>query len=298
MENLHACPVAQLCLRQDSWYTLKGLIAWLRRFILFFQETCIKSRKITCPRGPLVVEEIANAGKCVMRISQRAHFKEDINTKIISKDSPLYQLQPFVDHDGLLKVSGRLHNAQLKEDTKHPIILPGRCEFHPNVKKSKKNAQQPSVSNEHSKITVNVTLRSGTETQCERNPVIETKSVKNKTKSVGNETKTVTNDTESVPVVLQSEVKIMKSTQITTPTARNVSNALPRNDGATSTSNPSHNNGTTTARNVSNASQENDGNLNTSSHTHNNESRTTAPVAAASSQTKIGQEHTFRCACI
>ena len=35
-------------------------------------------------------------------------------------------LQPCVGPDKLLRVVGRLENADLPTDTKHPIILPGR----------------------------------------------------------------------------------------------------------------------------------------------------------------------------
>ena len=38
--------------------------------------------------------------------------------------SSLYQLDPFVDDDGILRVSGRLRRASLSDDMKFPIILP------------------------------------------------------------------------------------------------------------------------------------------------------------------------------
>ena len=38
----------------------------------------------------------------------------------------LKNLRPCVENDMLLRVDGRLENAELPTDTKHPLILPGR----------------------------------------------------------------------------------------------------------------------------------------------------------------------------
>lgn len=44
----------------------------------------------------------------------------------IPKSSPLWSLDPFIDQNGLLKVGGRLAEADLGPDEKRPLILPGR----------------------------------------------------------------------------------------------------------------------------------------------------------------------------
>ena len=43
----------------------------------------------------------------------------------LSKNSFIIKLSP-VFHDGLLRVGGRLDNAKVSYDVKHPIILPGK----------------------------------------------------------------------------------------------------------------------------------------------------------------------------
>lgn len=48
----------------------------------------------------------------------------------IHKNSKLMSFFPFLDRNGLLRVSGRLENSDLNFDAKHPIILP---EHHPVV---------------------------------------------------------------------------------------------------------------------------------------------------------------------
>ncbi|XP_039642648.1 uncharacterized protein LOC120549660 [Perca fluviatilis] len=42
----------------------------------------------------------------------------------LSKKSPLRKLNPFIDEDGLLRIGGRLTNADLPSDERHPVILP------------------------------------------------------------------------------------------------------------------------------------------------------------------------------
>ena len=41
----------------------------------------------------------------------------------VTKTSPFYRLDPFVDR-GLLRVGGRLNHADIPEESKHPVILP------------------------------------------------------------------------------------------------------------------------------------------------------------------------------
>ena len=38
--------------------------------------------------------------------------------------SCLYKLDPFVDEDGLLRISGRIHHVAIVPEVKHPFILP------------------------------------------------------------------------------------------------------------------------------------------------------------------------------
>lgn len=73
--------------------------------------------------------EYENALLILLRIVQMEVFCDefrDIQSDGISKTSKIFSLNPFInDHDGLLRVSGRLENAsQLNYDQKHPIILP------------------------------------------------------------------------------------------------------------------------------------------------------------------------------
>ena len=44
--------------------------------------------------------------------------------KRMLKKSDLYRLDPFTDHDGILRVGGRLRRAEMSNGEKHPVILP------------------------------------------------------------------------------------------------------------------------------------------------------------------------------
>ena len=70
----------------------------------------------------------------ILSCVQRQHFKDDINslvdsTSVVKKSSPIFKLDPVVI-EGLLRVGGRLKNAQLNFNARHPIILP---KYHPIV---------------------------------------------------------------------------------------------------------------------------------------------------------------------
>lgn len=62
------------------------------------------------------------------RETQAMHFQEEINClrsgQSVSKRSQLYTLHPVLDENGVLRVGGRIHEAQEKYDKRHPVILP------------------------------------------------------------------------------------------------------------------------------------------------------------------------------
>ncbi|XP_018374646.1 PREDICTED: uncharacterized protein LOC108768615 [Trachymyrmex cornetzi] len=59
---------------------------------------------------------------------QQSHFKHEIETLNrggrLSKANPLVKLTPYIDKFGIIRVGGRLQQASLEHDTKHPVILP------------------------------------------------------------------------------------------------------------------------------------------------------------------------------
>ncbi|XP_071961249.1 uncharacterized protein [Antedon mediterranea] len=73
-------------------------------------------------------DELAMAKLCLFQQQQEVAFGQELDSlksgKSISGSSPLSKLRPFMGPDGLLRITGRLQQADLSYDEKHPIILP------------------------------------------------------------------------------------------------------------------------------------------------------------------------------
>jgi len=102
--------------RVSDWNKMKRVMALVLRF------TKICRKQVAFETARLQVDEIEEAGKLLIRMSQRKYFPDKIvKTKWLAK------LNPFTDVDGLLKVAGRLKNSSQPEQIKFPIILPKRA---------------------------------------------------------------------------------------------------------------------------------------------------------------------------
>lgn len=83
-----------------------------------------------CPRPYLTASELSNATTKILLLTQQETFSEEL--RLLSKGLPLHRnsrllpLSPYLDKDGLIRVGGRLSNANLEENKKHPIILPSK----------------------------------------------------------------------------------------------------------------------------------------------------------------------------
>ena len=129
--------------RFSSWTRLKRIVAWTLRYkgMLRRQSQLRKENKKINRQSskseivPLTVCEIRDAEEVIIKHVQNQSFKEDMQAlsrvtqekqdkKIaVKKCSNIYKLDPFMEN-GFIRVGGRLHNAPIKIDAKHPIILP------------------------------------------------------------------------------------------------------------------------------------------------------------------------------
>ncbi|KAK3727738.1 hypothetical protein QZH41_005197 [Actinostola sp. cb2023] len=92
---------------------------------------------------PVNVEEIQNAEKKIILEVQKEAFTDERTTlrslglkdeigrdcarqrnKEMKKTSQLYQLDPFLDRESILRVGGRIRHASISDEVKHPAILP------------------------------------------------------------------------------------------------------------------------------------------------------------------------------
>ena len=141
--------LSRLIERYSSWDRLRRAVAWLLRFKTWFIEKyrggSVNLRPQCClERGPLLsVEEVKCAEREVIKHVQRLFFPDVIKAmqRISSSKPPrqvaselksfkipayMRKLHPFLDDVGILRVGGRLENALIKYEAKHPIILPYR----------------------------------------------------------------------------------------------------------------------------------------------------------------------------
>ena len=105
-----------------------------------------QSVKLNEDRSPLTVQELKGAELAIIRFTQFHSFEHELRTLEqvsnskskheeqssskkneiqVGKTSSIYRLDPFMDK-GLLRVGGRLNNAVIPQESKHPIILPSK----------------------------------------------------------------------------------------------------------------------------------------------------------------------------
>ena len=119
--------VADWRLAPEKFSSLSHLIrvtAWVMRFVNNCQ--CLADERMS---GNLSHEEIADAEMCVFRSAQREEFPQEYKMlssgKPIPATSPLRGLLPVLDEYGVMRLSGRLQNAEfLPYEMQHPILLP------------------------------------------------------------------------------------------------------------------------------------------------------------------------------
>lgn len=105
------------CVNKDV-YTLK-------------RQNSLKDHRSTSTKiiAPLKPHELRNAEIIIIKQIQEKHFSKEITE--LQEDKPLnnksiLNLCPFIDKEGILRVGGRLVNAKIPYNQKHPVLLPGK----------------------------------------------------------------------------------------------------------------------------------------------------------------------------
>lgn len=60
-------------------------------------------------------------------LATKSHQENGIVGKSVKRTSPIHRLKPIMDNDGVLRVGGRLHQAELPYHVKHPVLLPKKA---------------------------------------------------------------------------------------------------------------------------------------------------------------------------
>ncbi|BES97774.1 Pao retrotransposon peptidase [Nesidiocoris tenuis] len=110
----------QLEQKFSNWSTLRRVVAWSLRFAYNCTHPSEKHS------GALEAGELQNAEDCLIRRTQQ-HFLKDQLKDVQShkpKDRLTKTLGLFIDPKGILRVGGRLSNADLPFQAQHPALLP------------------------------------------------------------------------------------------------------------------------------------------------------------------------------
>ena len=126
-----ACRAVAICLRYKQN---------LRQLVSSKKERCAETVK-RYQRPALTVEELLSAKREILKAAQKDAFSREMGMlkpfqegqdrssaqqkkRTMKATSSLYCLDPFIDHDGVLRVGGRIQRGHFTDDTKFPVILP------------------------------------------------------------------------------------------------------------------------------------------------------------------------------
>lgn len=111
----------------STWWSLRRAVARLVHVANSFgQGSGCKEWHIH--GSPCSKEDLDQARTIIVRAVQQDAFKETLECIRegidIPKQNPLYSLSPYIDASGLLRIDGRLSQANLDRDATNPLILP------------------------------------------------------------------------------------------------------------------------------------------------------------------------------
>ena len=115
--------IDKLIMKNSRYPFLLGVVGYVKRFI----NNARKSKQHR-QFGKLSEFEIKSAESELFRRTQLSAFPmelKDLKTgRTIESSSSLITLTPFLDSHGVLRVGGRIENAPVSPEVRHPIILP------------------------------------------------------------------------------------------------------------------------------------------------------------------------------
>lgn len=124
--SLVACsvePIDDWLTRFSSYGNLLRVVAWMRRFVS-------RSHSQTTNTAFLTRNELDEALVTVIKSTQNMFYPElirELKTRSVVHNKGLARLSPFLDDKMVIRVGGRLRNSNLRDDRKHPILLPKNC---------------------------------------------------------------------------------------------------------------------------------------------------------------------------
>ena len=118
----------------SNWIKMVRVVAWMIKFkmILLTRIRKTNSAREELQQGRLTVSVLDKARKQIVRWHQQKVFSEDIeqlrntgvsNQKQLWKKSGIYNLDPYLDEEGLLRVGGRLKKSYLNFGNIYPLLV-------------------------------------------------------------------------------------------------------------------------------------------------------------------------------
>ncbi|XP_062413903.1 uncharacterized protein LOC134105319 [Pungitius pungitius] len=117
----------------SSWRSLTHAVTRLIHVARLFKKTSAlgpsKCKGWHYCQAAYTVEELSKSKDLIIRTVQQENYAAELecleNQEEIPENSTLKKLDPFIDNNGLLRVGGRITEAELEIDEKNPLIIPG-----------------------------------------------------------------------------------------------------------------------------------------------------------------------------
>jgi len=107
----------------SSYFKLKRIICYCLRFVY----NCSHDKKMI---GPLTNDELIHSESAIIKYVQGECFRDELRAlkrnHAVKNSSCLITLSPFLDENGIIRVGGRLKNADIPFEAKHQILLPNK----------------------------------------------------------------------------------------------------------------------------------------------------------------------------
>ena len=127
--------ISEIFERFSSWLQLERIVAWVLRYKSLLRNAVEKRKQgepmqFLCENkaSPLSVKEMEASERAIIKAVQIYSFQEELMSlrsehSAVKKSSRIAKLDPVLV-DGVIRVGGRLQNSPIKQESKHPVILP------------------------------------------------------------------------------------------------------------------------------------------------------------------------------
>ena len=123
--------------RISGWKKLKKIVAIMIQYkqkllkIIWQKRQHHNIEGRTSEKSYQDISMLQKAETEIIKMCQARHFWKEIKAvnagNRVPGTSSIHQLDPFLDKDGVLRVSGRLVKSNLSHELKHPVLVPKYC---------------------------------------------------------------------------------------------------------------------------------------------------------------------------